>query len=103
MEGVGQKDVPSVGTQGRTNCVLGIRSSYHSTKNYSFLTAFVGGAPDSSFRAFSLHPLQKSKNQKIRKSQKGNLRNDFRDAAQPRYKSQKWQAKNSCFEGHEVL
>ena len=29
------------------------------------------GAPDSSFRAFSLHPLQKSKNQKLRKSKNG--------------------------------
>ena len=34
---------------------------------------FTWGAPDSSFRAFSLHPLQKSKNQKIKK---WSLRND---------------------------
>ena len=58
------------------------------------------GAPDSSFRAFSLHPLQKSKKQKIKN---GPLRSDFHDVAQLRCKSQKWEVKNSFFEGHEVI
>ena len=45
------------------------------------------------------------RNQKIRKSenQKRSLRNDFCDAAQPGYKSQKWEVNNSFFEGHEVI
>ena len=46
------------------------------------------GAPDSSFRVFSLHPLQKSQNQKIRKSKNGASESISRDAAQLRYKSQ---------------
>ena len=56
------------------------------------------GAPDSSFRAFSLHPLQKSKirHQKIKR---WSLRNDFRDAAQ----LPKWEVNNSFFEGYEVI
>ena len=44
--------------------------------------------------------IKKSENQKIKK---WSLRNDFRDAAQLRYKSQKWEVKNSLFEGHEVI
>ena len=43
------------------------------------------------------------KNQKNQKIKKWSLRNDFRDAAHARYKSQKWEVKNSLFEGHEVI
>ena len=39
---------------------------------HCFYFGFLGwGAPESSFRAFSLHPLQKSKNQRIKKYKNG--------------------------------
>ena len=64
-----------------TFCLVGLSIVLQVIWLFLGLVTQIWGAPDSSFWAFSLHPLQTSK---IRKSenQKWSLRNDFRDAAQ---------------------
>ena len=60
----------------------------------------LGGPRTPPFGPFLCTRFEKSENLKIKT---WSLRNDFRDAAQFRYKSQKWKVKNSFFEGHEMI